>query len=59
MCDQALQVTANTVGEEHVQFYLSLRLLANIYEAKGDEMNARIHKFNLPNEIEGSPNESR
>jgi tetratricopeptide (TPR) repeat protein len=48
-CDNILQI----VGEDHIQFYLSLSLLAQIYEAKGDAIEAKLHRDLLPPGIEG------
>lgn len=48
-CDNILQ----TVGDDHIQFYLSLSLLAQVYEAKGDTIEARLHRDLLPPGIEG------
>lgn len=48
-CDNILQ----TVEDDHIQFYLSLSLLTQIYEAKGDKIEARLHKDLLPSGIEG------
>lgn len=48
-CDKILQV----LGDDHVLFYMSLSLLAQIYEAKGDPIEARLHRDLVPLGIEG------
>lgn len=50
-CDRILK----TVGDDHVQFYVTLSLLAQIYEAKGDSIEAKLHRDLLPAGIEGIP----
>jgi hypothetical protein len=50
-CDTILK----TVGDDHAQFYVSLSILAQIYEAKGDSIEAKLHRDLLPPGIEGSP----
>jgi len=49
-CDKIIQF----LGEEHVLFYMSLSLLAQIYDAKGDTIEARLHRDLVPPGIEGS-----
>ena len=50
-CDTILK----TLGDDHVQFFVSLSLLAQIYEAKGDSIEAKLHRDLLPPGIEGFP----
>ena len=49
LCDKILR----TLGDDHVLFYMSLSLLAQIYEAKGDAIEAKLHRDLLPPGIEG------
>ena len=48
-CDKILK----TVGDDDVQFYVSLSLVSQIYEAKGDSIEAKLHRDLLPPGIEG------
>lgn len=48
-CDKIIEI----LGDEHVLFYMSLTLLAQIYEAKGDAIEAKLHRDLLPPGIEG------
>jgi len=50
-CDAILKA----VGDDQAQFYVSLSILAHIYEAKGDSIEAKLHRDLLPPGIEGSP----
>ena len=47
-CDALLQI----LGKNHELFYLTLNLLAQVYEAKGDAFEARLHRELLPHGIE-------
>ena len=51
LCDNILR----TLGDDHVLFYMSLSLLTQIYEAKGDIIEVRLHRDLLPPGIEGFP----
>jgi tetratricopeptide (TPR) repeat protein len=48
-CDKILQ----TLGDDHIQFHMSVSLLTQIYEVKGDAIEAKIHRDLLPPGIEG------
>lgn len=50
-CDRLLRI----LGTDHVLFYLILSLVADVYEAKGDPVEARIHRELLPPGIERRP----
>ena len=47
-CDRLLRL----LGTDHVLFYLILSLLADVYEAKGDAVESRLHRELLPPGIE-------
>jgi tetratricopeptide (TPR) repeat protein len=49
LCDKILR----TLGDDHVLFYLCLGLLTQIYEAKGDIIEVKLHQDLLPPGIEG------
>jgi pentatricopeptide repeat protein len=49
LCDKILR----TLGDDHVLFYLTLSLLTEIYEAKGDIIEVKLHRDLLPPGIEG------
>ena len=49
-CDKIIHI----LGEEHILFYMSLSLLAQIYDAKGDTIEARLHRDLVPPGMEGS-----
>jgi len=51
MCDGILQ---SVQDDEHIQFYLAISALGQIYELKGDIIEATLHKDLLPPGIEGS-----
>jgi tetratricopeptide (TPR) repeat protein len=50
-CDTILRA----LSDDHVMFYMTLSLLAQIYEAKGDTIEAKLHRDLLPLGIEGFP----
>jgi hypothetical protein len=54
MCDGILQCVADEEeDEEHIMFYLAISMLGQVYELKGDIIEATLHKDLLPPGIEG------
>lgn len=54
-CDRSINGVSSTLGDDHVLFYMSISLLAKIYEAQGDPIEAKVQRALLRPGVEGSP----
>lgn len=52
-CNQVIDLRTATVGSKHVLFFMSISLLAQIYEAQGDPVEAKGYSDLLPQGIQG------
>lgn len=52
-CEEAIYWWKATVGDRHVLYYLSINLLAGIYDAQGKLLESERYRNGLPSNFEG------
>lgn len=57
-CNKAIDLRTATIGSKHVLFFMSINLLAQIYEAQGDIVEATGYSDLLPPGIQGTSGKS-